>query len=60
MTEDKTNISSLHNLLDFDAGRFISAELELERILPAWIEDAGTVQLKTVLQKYLEFVHQHL
>lgn len=53
-------ISTLHQLLDYDAGRFINAETQLKNQLPAWIGQATTVKLKTILQKYLEVVDEHI
>ena len=59
--EAKTEtITNLHNLLDHDAGRFTSAEIELRNILPEWINKAGSLKFKTVLQKYLDYVQQHI
>lgn len=52
-------IVTLHNLLDYDADRFTSAEIQLKNILPEWINKAQSMQLKSVLQKYLDFVEQH-
>lgn len=60
MTESKTTITNLHNLLDYDARKFTSAEIELRNSLPAWISNANSLKLKTVLQKYLDFVEQHV
>jgi len=60
MAENNQTISTLHNLLDYDARKFTSAEIELKNSLPEWINEAGSLQLKTVLQKYLDFVQQHV
>jgi ferritin-like metal-binding protein YciE len=60
MKEDNTVINNLHNLLDFDARKFISAEVELKNKLPGWITMAGSLKLKSVLQKYLDCVQQHV
>ena len=57
--ENSQTIATLHNLLDYDADRFASAEIQLENILPEWINQAQSMQLKAVLQKYLDFVKQH-
>lgn len=53
-------ITALHNLLVYDAGKFNSAEMQLKNILPEWINKAGSLKLKTVLQKYLLFVEEHI
>jgi ferritin-like metal-binding protein YciE len=57
--ENDLTISTLHNLLDYDADRFTSAEIQLKNILPEWIRQAQSMQLKAVLQRYLDFVKQH-
>jgi ferritin-like metal-binding protein YciE len=60
MAENNQTITTLHNLLDYDARKFTSAEIQLKKSLPEWINKAGSLQLKTVLQKYLDFVQQHV
>ena len=60
MTENNQLITTLHNLLDYDARKFTSAEIQLKNSLPEWINKASSLQLKTVLQKYLDFVQQHV
>ena len=60
MTENKSTITTLHHLLDDDARKFIVAEVQLKNSLPEWISIAGSVKLKTVLQKYLDLVQQHI
>jgi ferritin-like metal-binding protein YciE len=60
MSENIQTITTLHNLLDDDARKFTSAEIQLKNSLPGWINKAGSLQLKTVLQKYLAFVQQHV
>src|SRR5688572_1400207 len=60
MTENNLTITNLHDLLDFDARKFTSAEIQLKHGLNEWIGRANSLKLKTVLQKYLEFVQQHV
>lgn len=60
MAEINQTITTLHDLLDFDARRFISAEIQLKNSLQEWINKTGSVKLKTVLHKYLDFVNQHV
>jgi ferritin-like metal-binding protein YciE len=60
MAENKQTITTLHDLLDYDARKFTSAEIQLKKSLPEWINKAGSLTLKTVLQKYLDFVQQHV
>ena len=51
MAEINQTITTLHNLLDFDARWFISAEIKLKKSLQEWINKTGSVKLKIVLQK---------
>ncbi len=60
MANNNQTITTLHNLLDYDARKFTSAEIQLKKSLPDWIAKAGSLKLKTVLQKYLDFVMQHI
>ncbi len=60
MTENYSSITTLHDLLDFEGRKFISAEIQLKKILPQWINIAGSIKLKTVLQKYIAYVEQHI
>lgn len=53
-------ISTLHNLLHYDARKFISAEIQLKSSLKDWVEKAGSLKLKMVLQKYLQHVEKHI
>jgi ferritin-like metal-binding protein YciE len=60
MTDNYRNITNLHSLLDYDARRFSSAEVQLRNSLPGWISMAASLKLKAVLQKYLDYVNQHV
>lgn len=60
MTENNQTISNLHNLLDYEAGKFMSIETELKNHLPGWINTAESFKLKEVLLKYLDFINQNL
>ena len=60
MEKNIPTITTLHNLLDYDASKLTGAELQLKNCLPGWINMASSVQLKTVLQKYLDFVQGQL
>lgn len=60
MADKNETITTLHNLLDYDARNFFAAEIQLKRILPEWISLASSVKLKMVLEKYLELVKQHI
>jgi ferritin-like metal-binding protein YciE len=60
MTQTDTTITTLHNLLDYEASKFSSAEIQLKHELPGWINKANSIMLKNVLQKYHEYIQQHL
>lgn len=60
MKESNGSIVTLHNLLDYDAHKFTSAEIQLKHALTKWINTASSFKLKTMLQKYLNFVEEHI
>lgn len=60
MDNNYQTISTLHHLLDHDARKFTSAEIALKNNLQHWILVASSFQLKNVLQKYLDFIQQHI
>ena len=60
MKENTETITNLLNLMDYDARKFVSAEAQLKNILPEWINKAYSLQLKNVLQKYLDLVQLHI
>ena len=60
MEHKSQTITTLHQLLDYDARKFIIAEIQLKNILPEWISKASSIKLKTILQKYLDFIQQHI
>jgi ferritin-like metal-binding protein YciE len=60
MTNRSDDITTLHNLLDYDARNFFAAEIQLKKILPEWISQASSVKLKMVFEKYQELVEQHI
>lgn len=59
MKEDILNITTLQNVMDYDARLLSSAEAQLESTLPEWISKANSATLKNVLQKYFENIKQH-
>jgi ferritin-like metal-binding protein YciE len=60
MADKNENLTTLHNLLDYDASNFFAAEIQLKKTLPEWISLASSVKLKMVLEKYQELVEQHI
>ena len=60
MENNQHRIINLHDLLKYDAGKFIVAEMQLKKNLHEWINQAGSLQLKAALQKYHDFVDQHI
>ncbi len=59
MEDNIQHISTLRNLLDYDAQKFAITEMLLKRTLPLWINSAGSSKLKNVLQKYLEHIEKN-
>ena len=60
MAENNSSITNLHNLMDYDSRKFISAEIKLGTSLTKWINEASSLQLKAVLQRYHDFVKHHV
>ncbi|MBX9781710.1 MAG: DUF892 family protein [Chitinophagaceae bacterium] len=60
MNTTSPTISTLKDLLICNYRRFASAEAELKNSLPQWINHAGSLKLKTVLQKYHDYAEEHL
>jgi len=60
MTQNSPTISTLRHLLDNEASKFTSAEIQLKNRMHGWISKAGSLKLKNVLQKYVDFVQQHI
>ena len=60
MENNNQTINTLHQLLDYDARKFAIAEIQLKSVLPEWINKTSSLQLKTVLQRYLDFVNRHI
>lgn len=58
--ETNSTVTTLHNLLDYNAGKFTSGEILLRNNLPNWINKTQSLQLKQVLQKYLKLVEEHV
>ena len=60
MVQENQTISTLHQLLDYEAGKFISAEHQLSHELQQWINIACSAKLKTVLQRYQHDIENQL
>ena len=54
------SLVTLNNLLDYDVTKFTTAEVQLKKSLPHWIEEAASLKLKTILQHNLEFIKRHI
>jgi ferritin-like metal-binding protein YciE len=59
MGNNNQTITTLQNLLDYDACKFSSGEVQLKIIIPEWIGKASSIKLKEVLRRYLDYVQQH-
>jgi ferritin-like metal-binding protein YciE len=53
-------ITTLHDLIDYDARKLFSAEKQTESTLPDWINKSGSLVLKNVMQSYLDLVKDNL
>jgi ferritin-like metal-binding protein YciE len=53
-------IETLADLLEYNITELVAGEIVLRDQLPHWIEMAGSFPLKAVLNRYHEFIHQHL
>jgi len=60
MLENTPKIATLHHLLDYDASKFTSAEIQLKHSLEKWIAGTQSLILKNVLHKYLDFINQNM
>ena len=60
MTENTLAITNLQDLLDYNARKFTSAEIELKHRLPQWINAVTSIQLKTVLLRYMDYISEHV
>lgn len=60
MEANNLTITTLQNLFDYDLRKFTGAEVQLKRHLPEWINRSNSLKLKTILQKYLDFVNEHI
>ena len=60
MSENQSSIANLHHLLVYDTSQFEIAEIELQKVLPEWINWVSSLKFKAVLQKYLDLVQQHI
>jgi len=60
MTNQSAQIVTLHNLFDMDIHKFTSGEIQLKQALNNWIHTASSLKLKSTLQKYLDFVEEHI
>jgi len=60
MANDFFSITTLRNLVDYDTMNLAGAEAQLDSILPNWIDKAGSVSLKVILEKYHDYVRQHV
>jgi ferritin-like metal-binding protein YciE len=60
MPKTKPTVSNLSDLLSYDFSKYADIEKSLIQILPFWIQQAQSLKLKTILQRYLYYAEQHL
>lgn len=58
--ENSNNISTLHQLLDYNTQHFIVGEVHLQKSLHHWIEKSSAIKLKGIFQKYLEHIDHNI
>lgn len=54
------SITTLHDLFDANIGKFVFAEIALNNHLSSWTAKASSIQLKTTLSMYQEYVKKHI
>lgn len=60
MKEKNQVVTTLHDLLHYNARVIIDTEIELKTGLHAWVNKATSVKLKEVLMKYADYIHRHI
>ena len=60
MSNNNESINTFHDLLDYEAGKFVSEEIQLKKSLQVWVYRASSLKLKGILQRYLDYVDQHV
>ena len=60
MKQDNPSVRNLHELLDYNAAKFTSAEVQLKKIISQWLDQTNSIKLKNSLRKYLEIVQEHI
>jgi ferritin-like metal-binding protein YciE len=60
MKENSENVRTLHELLDYNAQKFTSAEVLLQKNLKKWSKTAHSIMLKNVIQKYIDIISEQL
>lgn len=53
------HLSNLHDLFKYEMTHAVKDLILQESYLNEWVKQANSLQLKTVLQKYSDLVHQH-
>lgn len=59
MANNYPEITTLRQLLDYDAQRFSCAEVLLKTSLQRWIKSTESVKLKLILERCIDFTIQH-
>lgn len=60
MSDNNPAIITLHHLLNYNAGKFTNAEVQLKNSLSKWTHDVESLKFKMVLQKYADIVDHHI
>jgi ferritin-like metal-binding protein YciE len=60
MQEDYQHINTLNELMEYKVRNFVVSENELVQAMEKWALEANSVKLKTIIQKYIEYIHEHI
>lgn len=60
MTATNLTITTLQDLFDTEISRYVHAEIQLKKFLAVWTNSVQSLSLKTILQKYQNFIDEHI
>ena len=60
MKDNFQDLTTLHELLDFNARLITDAEITLKNGLQNWVNKASSVKLKEILMRYGDYIHRHI
>jgi len=60
MKDNFQDLTTLHELLDYNARLITDAEITLRNGLQNWVNRASSVKLKEILMRYGDYIHRHI